>query len=367
MVRHLADSLARTGIETHVATTDDNGPETLPVRYGVPVLQDGVTYWYFRRQSRLYTFSWPLGVWLARHVSEFDVVHIHALFSFPMLPAAYWANRHGVPYIVRPLGTLSAWGMRNRRPWVKKLSFRLIESRVLKHAARVHYTSAQERLEAESLHVTTRAAVIPNALSPGSPTSVVPGGFRASYPQLEGHRVILFLSRLDEKKGLGLLLRAFANVRQRVPDVMLVVAGDGEEWFVRRLKAQAQALEIDPDILWVGFLTGDEKQAALADADVFVLPSYSENFGIAVAEAMAASVPVIVSDQVGIHHEIAEAAAGVVVECDVAQLTRALILLLNDAVLRRSMGRNGRRLVENRYSLEAVTDEVLCLYEGVTH
>ena len=82
---------------------------------------------------------------------------------------------------------------------------------------------------------------------------------------------------------------------------------------------------------------------------------------------MAASAPVIVSDQVGIHHEIAEAAAGVVVECDVAQLTRALILLLNDAVLRRSMGRNGRRLVENRYSLEAVTDEVLCLYEGVTH
>src|SRR5437867_682944 len=135
MVCHLAGGLARAGIETHVATTDDNGSETLPARYGVPVVQDGVTYWYFRRQSRLYTFSWPLSVWLARHISEFDVLHIHALFSFPTLPAAYWARRHGVPYIVRPLGTLNEWGMRNRRPWLKKFSFRVLENRVLKHAA----------------------------------------------------------------------------------------------------------------------------------------------------------------------------------------------------------------------------------------
>src|SRR5437879_700359 len=154
MVRRLAGSLARAGIETHVATTDDNGPETLQVRCGVPVVQDGATYWYFRRQTRFYTFSWPLGAWLARHVADFDAVHIHALFSFATLPAAYWARRRGVPYIVRPLGTLNEWGMRNRRPWLKRLSFRLIESRILKHAALVHYTSDQERLEAETLHVT---------------------------------------------------------------------------------------------------------------------------------------------------------------------------------------------------------------------
>src|SRR5437867_7180076 len=81
MLRSLAQSLSREGVETHVATTNDNGPETLRVPCGVPVLEDGVTYWYFPRQSRFYTFSWPLGVWLSRHVSDFDAIHIHALFS----------------------------------------------------------------------------------------------------------------------------------------------------------------------------------------------------------------------------------------------------------------------------------------------
>ena len=110
MVRQLAASLVRSGIDTHVATTDDNGPGTLPARYGEPVVQDGVTYWYFPRQLRFYTSSWPLALWLAHHVADFDLVHIHALFSFAALPASYWAARRGVPYIVRPLGTLESLG-----------------------------------------------------------------------------------------------------------------------------------------------------------------------------------------------------------------------------------------------------------------
>src|SRR5438552_8807806 len=159
MVANLARSLHREGIDTHVATTNDDGPRRSDVRCGEPVLQDGVKYWYFPRQTRFYAVSWPLATWLAAHVSEFDVVHIHALFSFATLPAAFWANRRHVPYIVRPLGTLSEWGMKNRRPWLKTLSFRFIESVVLKHAALVHYTSNQERREAERLHVTAAAAV----------------------------------------------------------------------------------------------------------------------------------------------------------------------------------------------------------------
>src|SRR4051794_20678708 len=108
MVRDLARGLFRQGIETHVVTTNDNGPRTLSVKCGVPVVQEGVTYWYFPRQLAFYTVSWPLAAWLSRHVAEFDIVHIHALFSFSTLSAAFCANRRRVPYIVRPLGTLSA-------------------------------------------------------------------------------------------------------------------------------------------------------------------------------------------------------------------------------------------------------------------
>src|SRR5438552_16390709 len=99
MVRDLASALSRQGIETHVATTDDNGPETLRVPYGVPVIQNGATYWYFPRKTRVYTASWPLATWLARHVSAFDVVHMRAMFAFPTLPAALWSDRCRLPSI----------------------------------------------------------------------------------------------------------------------------------------------------------------------------------------------------------------------------------------------------------------------------
>ena len=119
MLRDLARGLSGHGIDTHVATTDDNGPNRLHVPCGVPVLQDGVTYWYFPRQTRFYTVSWPLASWLSTHVAEFDVVHIHALFSFATLAAAFWAHRSRVPYIVRPLGTLGDWGTSRRIAGVK--------------------------------------------------------------------------------------------------------------------------------------------------------------------------------------------------------------------------------------------------------
>ena len=366
MVRNLACGLSRAGIETHVATTDDNGPETLQVPCGVPIVQEGVTYWYFHRQTRFYTFSWPLGAWLARHVSEFDLLHIHALFSYATLPAAFWAKRRGVPYIVRPLGTLNEWGMKNRRPWLKRLSFRLLESRVLEHAALVHYTSDQERVEAAKLQVPAAAAIIPNAL-PDSLHACPAGRFRARFPQLKRRRVILYLSRLDTKKGLDILLRSFASVRRQVPDASLVIAGTGQAEFVSGLKAEAAALGIESDVLWPGFLADDEKQAALADADLFVLPSYSENFGIAVVEAMAAGLPVVVSQQVGIHHEIAQAQAGLVVSCDAGELAAALVQLLNDSTLGRSMGENGKSLAHQTYSSDAVTRKLIGVYNEIAH
>jgi glycosyltransferase involved in cell wall biosynthesis len=364
MVRNLAHSLVQHGIETHVATTDDNGPESLRVPYGVPVIEEGVTYWFFPRQARFYTVSWPLTSWLSRHVREFDVVHIHALFSFATLAAAYCASRHSVPYIVRPLGTLNEWGMKHRRPFLKRLSLRFLERRVLDGAALVHYTSDQERVEAETLLVKSAAAIIPNAL-PDRAGEVVPGRFRSKYPELTSRQIILFLSRLDEKKGLDLLLTAFASVRQQLTQATLVIAGTGDPGFVADLKARASSLGIVSDVLWAGFLEGDAKQAALADSDIFVLPSYSENFGIAAAEGMAAGLPVIVSDQVAIHGDVTRARAGLVVPCDAGELTTALVRLLRDVTLRRRMGEDGQSFVRQNYSNSAVTRKVIAAYNQI--
>ena len=366
VVQTLANGLAAAGVEVHVATTDDNGPGRLAVPYGEPVRVDGVSYWYFPRQGHFYTVSLPLGRWLARHIPDYDVVHIHALFSYAPLAAAFWAWRHRVPYLVRPAGLLNQWGMRHRRPWLKGLVFRVIDSRILAGAAMLHYTSDQEWREATTLGVGGKHVVIPNPVAtPPELLSDRACRFRAQYPQLADRIMVLFLARLDEKKGVDLLLEAFAQARQQCPQLVLVIAGEGPPLFVATLQRRVHRLGIEAEVIWTGFLAGEAKWGAFGAADIFVLPSYSENFGMAVVEAMAVGRPVLVTDQVGIHAAIADAQAGLVTPCAVSPLADALVRLASDAEGRERMGRNGQVLVREQFSLPAVTHSLLGLYTNI--
>src|SRR5437016_4448252 len=138
MMRTTARSLVQAGVEVDVATTDDNDDSRLEVAHCRAVVEQGVTYWYFPRQTRFYTFSWPLTRWLRRNVKNYDLVHIHALFSYAAIPAAFWASYYQIPYIVRPLGVLNVLGMHKRRPWLKKISYHLIEKRIIRGSAVIH-------------------------------------------------------------------------------------------------------------------------------------------------------------------------------------------------------------------------------------
>src|ERR1700677_4503086 len=146
----MARSLVGHGVQVDVATTNDNGPDN---RLDVPLCQrmqrDGYGVFYFRRQTRFYKASLPLSRWLSAHVADYDLVHIHALFSHASNSAARHAARRGIPYIIRPLGVLNSWGMENRRPLLKTLSFQFVEKSTLLHAAAIHYTSQAEKSEAE--------------------------------------------------------------------------------------------------------------------------------------------------------------------------------------------------------------------------
>lgn len=364
----MVQGLARSGLTVHVATTDDNGRGRMKVPLGEPVVQGGVTTRYFPRQTNFYTASWPLTRWLARHVRDYDVLHIHALFSYPSTAAAFVARRHRVPYVLRPLGTLNHWGMAHRRPWLKRASLRLIERRILAGASAVHYTSDGERREARELGLGGRSVVIPLGVDPaafegpGAPERL----FRTN-PQLVGRPIVLFLSRVHPVKGLDILLPAFAELRRRRPEVALLIAGEGERDYLARLRADAQRLGVADHVVWAGFLAGDDKRAAFAAATLFVLPSYSENLGIAALEAMAAGLPVIVSDRIGFAAAVQQSEAGIVLPCDAGALASALERLVSDTDLRRRLGANGDRLVRERFSVEATTRDLIALYEGVAH
>ena len=366
----LARALVNTGAEVTIVTTNDDGRgKSLAVPLGKPIRgEEGATYLYFPKQTEFYRFSWGLTRWLWTHVRDYDVVHIHALFTYTSTAAGWIARLRGVPYVVRPLGVLNHWGMENRRRRLKRWSTRLVELPILRGAACIHYTSRQEQDEAAS----AGAGKLPSTIIPlGIDTASYrhlpePEVFYARFPEARGRRIILFLSRIDAKKGLDLLLPAFAKTLGAHPDALLVVAGDGDPTFVAAIRAEADRLGLGSGkVLWTGFIAGEDKKAALAAATIFVLPSYSENFGIAAAEALAAGLPSVLSNQVALAVDAAETEAALVINCEVPPLVEALHKLLTDETLRQRLSRNASRMATERFSLDAAGKSLRKLYRSV--
>jgi len=230
----------------------------------------------------------------------------------------------------------------------------------------MYYTSQVEEREAVISGAAAPGAVIPHGID-AAEFQDLPGPeiFFRRFPQADGRTLVLFLSRLDPKKGLDLLLPVFARVRQKHPAAMLVIAGDGQADFVAGLHEQARELGLAEDIIWTGFVSGQDKLSALAAATVFILPSYSENFGIALVEAMAAGLPCLTTPGVALAVDVQACAPDVlvVVPAEVGPLAGALDQLLGDAGRRAQLGADARRLVAEKYTVSAMGSALVKLYE----
>jgi glycosyltransferase involved in cell wall biosynthesis len=346
VVPTVAAALADRGHDVVVASTDDDGPEHRASP--TPLPHKAVTYRIFPRQSRFYTFSWPMTRWLMREASRFQVVHVHAVFSYPSSAAAFAAHRQRVPFILRPLGTLGTYGMKQRRRRLKSLSWQVIEHRMVSSAAIVQCTSELEADEVRALAPNARCIVIPNPVPP--PTSSWDGsGFLAAHPELKRCAIILYLGRIDPKKGLEVLVDATADIA-RSGAAWVVIAGEGEARYVASLRDRARRLGHADRIIWTGFVEGDRRWEALGAATVSVLPSHAENFGVSVVEAMLIGRPVIVSERVGIHTEVASAGAGIVFDGTRAQLERAILKIVQNPKAASVMGTRGKKYAGATYA-----------------
>ena len=353
-IRLMGRGLMQAGVEVHVATTDDDGSGRASCALNEPLCLPDGTFWHFSRELRSYTVSRPLCLWLGQHVQDFDLIHIHSLFSYPTTVTAHWARRRGVPYVVRPLGSLTLRGIRRRHRWLKRLSVEAVERRILRGATWVHFATELEREDAGWLKMSTPSRVIPN------PVIAPPRHLRES----RAGQTILFLSRLDPIKGLDLLLPAFAHACHRLPAARLIVAGTGESEFVTRLRAMADSLPNRNQVEWAGFVDGPRKEQLFQRADLFVLPSYSESFGMAAAEAMSHGLPILASDKVGISPLIRSYAAGCTVPCRTEEIEEALVALLQNPSRLREMGANGRGAVESELSPVAIGKQLKREYAG---
>lgn len=357
----MEQALAARGIQITTATTDDDGPGRRLASREQPAQANGATRYYAAKRTEFYKVSPALAVWLARNIGAFDLVHIHALFSFASAVAAFAARRHGVPYVVRPLGTLNVYGIKQRRPLLKQLSFHLIEQRVLAHAAAVHFTSQAEWDEAKNLGLALPGVVIPLGV-------VGPNGAGEPEPPFKvgpGQLIVLFLSRLDPKKNVEGLIRAFALLGWRHPHVRLVIAGSGNANYVRSLRALAEVEGVADTIDWIGHIEGEAKWGALKAADVFVLPSFSENFGIAAVEAMIARCPCVIGRGVALAETVEGARAGIVTDPEPGAIAAAIDRLLNDERLRFEMGTRGYMLASQDFSADAMAVRLAELYERI--
>jgi glycosyltransferase involved in cell wall biosynthesis len=350
-------ALTEQGIHVSIATTDDDGPgrhargTSLPFDTHV-----------FPKQTEFYTYSSALKQWLIQNIRNYDLVHIHALFSYPSIVAGKVAQRAGVPYIVRPLGTLNRYGIQYRRPLLKKLSLRLFEGPLLRQAAAVHFTAQAEMHEAKLLGIPLRPAIVP--LSVVSEEEPDYQAFYTRHPDLRTNPYVLFLSRLDQKKNIEGLLGAFAQLVPSYPNLRLAIVGDGDPRYLSGLKSLAQSLKVAPHIVWTGFLSGGLKSAALAGARVFVLPSYSENFGIAAAEALLQGLPCVLGRGVAIAGDVEAAGAGIGVEPTVEAISQALQYLLDDDSIRAQVGARARAFAEKEYSLDVMGSRLMAMYEN---
>lgn len=349
-------ALAQQGIEAHTATTDDDGRGRFVERpLGVPFAENGATRFYFRKQAEFYKPSLPLARWLAVHARDYDVLHLHALFSFSTAAAARAARKAGVPYVVRPLGTLDEWGLQQRRPWLKRLSLRLIEAPLLRGAAAVHFTSEDEARQARQLGIPWREAIVPLAVEPyRPPDAAAQDRFR-----------ILYLSRLTPKKNVEALLDAMPALAASFAQVELRIAGDGDPAYVAQLKMRANALGPQVRVSWAGHVEGEDKAREWSRAGVFVLPSHSENFGVAAAEALAAGLPCVLGQGVAIARDVAGAAAGVAVAPQAEAIADGLRRIIGDAARRDVMAANARALAERQFSVAAMGARLKQLYSDI--
>lgn len=352
------------GITADVATTDDDGDrKRLDLSHDDCARLDGQCVRYFPRQSLAYTVSYPLERWLRRNVRNYDLVHTHGLFSFPPVIAAWCAKRAGIPCVMAPHGVLDSWGIKNKSTLIKSTSIRLVEGPLLRAAAAVHFMSELEASRAGELGISLRPAVLPlgfefDTASDEAPPPGEGAGIRGGKP------TILYLSRIHPVKRLDVLLRAFAGMRER-QTVELAIAGDGEPSLVASLKRLSSELGLEGQVRWLGFAAGGLKRWLFSHATVFVLPSASENFGVAIVEAMHAGVPVVVTRGAGLAKLVDTTRAGLVTDESVEGLRSALEQLLADAELRQSMAEAGRRAAAQEFSLEAFGARLENLYRSV--
>ncbi|BAT55531.1 group 1 glycosyl transferase [Nostoc sp. NIES-3756] len=365
VILNLVRALQDEGISAEIATTNDDIEEVIP---DIPLHQriehEGVPVWFFPRSARMKEFLPSLSFtgWLWKNIQNYDILDNHYLFSYLPTCAAMIAQWQNVPYTVRTMGQLSPWALAQSKR-KKQVYSSLIERRNLAFAAAVHCTSAGEAEDNIQFGVKPPKIVLPLGVNPPAKIPDAKYLLRDRYNISEQTPIVLFLSRLHYKKRPELLIQTLSRLASEQQKFHLIIAGSGEAAYVESLQQMVVSLNLTEQTSFVGFVAGYDKDLLLQGSDIFVLPTYSENFGIALAEAMVSGLSIITTPGTQIAPEIAQAKAGIIVEGEIEPLQAAIAHLLNSPLSRQELGENGRLYALQRYSWQAIAQKLASTYQ----
>jgi glycosyltransferase involved in cell wall biosynthesis len=371
---NLVHTLCSIGVDAEIATTNHQLSADYPVnqRIHYPIDTDSdqqatVPVWflpYDPPELKEFIFSKALTGWLWRHLATYDIVDNHYLFSYAPTCAAAIARCKKVPYTVRTMGQLTPWALTQNRFKKQVYSF-LIERHNLNCAAAIHCTATDEAKDLQRLGIKTPTITLPLGVKPPQFLPDAKNKLRDRYNIPEQTPIILFLSRLHYKKRPEVLIQAAQQLAAEGQDFHVILAGTGESSYVQTLVQQVNDLKLSEQVTFAGFVAGMDKDLLLQGADIFALPTFSENFGIVLAEAMIAGLPIVTTPGVQISPDILKFKAGLIVEEEPAAFRFALDRLLSSPALRQELGNNGQSLAHQQYAWPKIAVHLASAYRKI--
>lgn len=364
-ISSLCEALARQGIKVTVFTTNANGERQLEVPLGQAVNLNGVGVWYFPLNLRgVFFYSPLLGAACQDQIGRYDLVVIESVMGYALFPAARACLETHVPYVVPLRGQLLPWAIKQSY-WKKKLYLSILANRYLNRAAALHCTDLAEAEAAKHL-LQAPTFVIPNGIDLRKFDQLPPrGALRNRLGIPEKAKLLLFMGRLHSKKRPDIAVASLVATQILLEEVHLIVAGPDETGMATSLYSQAKRWECADKLHLVGLLRGDDLLQAYADADLLIMPSApeSENFGMSALEAMAAELPILVSEGVPVGRWAVDASAGKVIPCKPDAFGQVTLDLLSQPRLLRRMAKNGRALARETFNIDIVAEKMSQQYQ----
>ena len=367
-VLDMVKALRANNVDAEIATTNDNGDGLLDVPLQKRIEYQQVPVWFLSRFSpnvkavREYAFSWQLTVWLWHNISNYDLLHIHAIFSYASTIAMEIAHLKNVPYIVTPHGLLCKWSLQQSTR-KKQIYLRLIEKANLNHSQVIHLTSQQEQQEVSQLGISSPSFILPLGLSVPNQIHDARHRLRQYLNVPADEPVILFLSRLHPKKGLDYLIPALGKLTHH--RFTFVIAGSGSKEYEAEIQSLLVSTGIGDRTHFAGFVEGEIKNMFIQGSDLFALTSHSENFAVVVLEALAVGLTVLVTPGVALASVVKQYQLGYVPELDVSAIANALDNYLTYPQAAKDMGDRARQLIFKQYTWERIATKMNEVYTRI--